>query len=125
MDINNTLEEWMEVKQKLSEYKAKENQLRRELCKRILRGIVKGSRSEIVGKYKVTATAKINNTVDEEVLLTIWSDLSDSEKACFKFSPQLILKQYNDLPEDAKTIYSAITSRPGLPSLSLKEKKDK
>lgn len=121
MENQKALEEWMKAKIELEEIKKKEMNLRLVLCKKILKGIVKGSRSENIGEYKVTATAKINTSVDEDALSEIWNDLSNEEKACFKYKPSLILRQYNSLPNEKKRIYSALISKPGTPTLVIKE----
>lgn len=124
MESEKTVVEWMKVKKEIDELKKKENHLRIQMCKSILKGMIKGSRSEVIGKYKVTATAKINTSVDEEALLEIWPDLSDEEMACFKFPPKLNMRQYNSLDPEKKRIYSALISKPGLPTISIKEVKE-
>ena len=111
---------WVAAASALKKAKEYELILRTEICDHILDGKVKGSKTAIIDGYKMTASAKVNDSVDSELLQAMWSDLSPAEKSSIKFKPSLVAKVYKTL--DAKSnIHRAISSKPGTPSLELKQ----
>lgn len=115
------VEKWIITKAALDEIKKEEMELRKELCDYILEGNIKGSKKKLIGKYQLTASAKLNSSIDKEVLNTIWEDLSVEEKACFRFDPKLVAKEYKKLSPEYTILHSAIVDKPGAPTLSFKK----
>lgn len=119
MTIEKKIGEWIIQKHKLDVAKKHELELRKEICEHILQGKIKGSKKSTIGTYVLTATAKINNKIDAELLESIWESLSDKEKACVKYKPSLIAAEYKKL-KGAVKLHRCIDSKPGTPALTLK-----
>ncbi len=116
---NALIEEWGEAKTALANSKAAEMELRLKICKHILDGKKKGAKKGVIGKYVLTATAKLGTKVDKDALKSIWPNLSKEERAAIRFKPDVDAKEYKKL--DKKSIlHQVITSKPGTPSLELK-----
>jgi len=113
------IEYWIWIKNKLDVAKKEELETRKEICEHILQGKIKGAKKGTIGKYILTATAKMNNRVDAEFLKSVWESLSDKEKACIKYKPSLIAAEYKKL-KGAMVLHRCIDSKPGTPALALK-----
>lgn len=119
-----TVQEWATAKLKLAELKETELELRKEICDHILGDKIKGSKKGVIGSFTLSASAKLNQTIDKELLKSIWPDLSIEEKKCIKFDPKIVAKEYKTV--DAKSnLHQAITSKPGTPTLEIKGVKEK
>ena len=68
-------EEWLEVSAQLRTLKAKELKLRDKIVKPLLEDKLEGAATSYKKGYKVTATARVNRTLDRELLEAIWEDL--------------------------------------------------
>lgn len=110
---------WILAKTKLDAAKKQELELRQTICEDILKSQVKGSKKITVGKFTLTATAKLNEKVDADLLKSLWENLSDEEKGCIKFKPSLKAKEYHKL-KDACLLHRAVDSKPGAPTLNAK-----
>ena len=115
MEVKN----WIFAKEKLAKAKEYELDSRKEICKHILGDKIKGAKKGIIGKYILTATAKMNDKVDAELLESVWKELSPKEKACIKYKPSLIAAEYKKL-KGAIILHRCIDSKPGTPALALK-----
>lgn len=113
------IRKWIFAKNKLNATKAEELRLRLLICDYILAGETKGSKKSIIGGFTLTATTKLNSKIDADLLNTIWKGLSEEEKACIKFAPSIIAKEYNKL-KGVQVLDRAIDSKPGTPSLAIK-----
>jgi hypothetical protein len=102
--------------------KAKEIELkmRNKICSEILVNKIKGTKTENIGKYKVSATAKLNTKIDKAELAKLWENLTTIEKAAITFKPELIAKNYNRLDKKC-LIHKAVIAKPGTPALAAKE----
>ncbi len=117
------IKEWIIMSSRLKDIKESEMELRKDICDTILAGKIKGTKSSTFGVYTMTATAKLNGKLDKELLQSMWSDLSEEEKACFKFDPKLIDKEYNKL-DSKSNVHRAIEMNPGAPNLKIKSIKE-
>lgn len=117
------IKDWSVWKDRLAMAKEKESELRKVICSKILRNKEKGTVNDILFDIPLKAVAKINRFVDREALRSIWRDLSKKEKACIKFKPELVEKEYKKLPKDSK-LHSVIETKPGMPSLEVKKDGD-
>lgn len=118
MDKSKVLE-WMKLAADLKNLKAKEMELRKELCEEVLGDKVKGTDHLIVEGLDLAATGKVNTTLDPEMLQSIWNDLSQKERDCIVHKPSLVAKNYKDL-DGTSTLHQAVTTKPGAPSLKVK-----
>jgi len=110
---------WVIAAHRLKEAKETELNLRVPICEQILDGKIKGAKKGSIGRFTLTATAKINNKVDAELLKVGWEELTPSEKACIKYTPSLIAEEYNKLKGVVK-LHRYVDSKPGTPSLAVK-----
>lgn len=117
--ITAKVKEWLNAKKKLDHYKDNEMSLRKTICSFILGTKTKGSKTDMVGEFKMTATAKLNTVIDKDALKAIWPDLSKQEKACIRFKPELVAANYKKIPANSK-LHQVITDKPGAPTLVLK-----
>lgn len=113
------LQDWQKAKDTLAEAKEKEMELRREICSEILGDKLKGTVHLKKFGLDAAAAGKLNTSLDADSLKPIFKKLSPEEKACIKYKPELIAKQYKLLPDDS-ILHQAVTSKPGTPSLTIK-----
>lgn len=113
------IEEYLEHKQKLAYFKDLEGSHRRVLCAEVLGQKVKGVAHLIVEDLDLAATAKVNLSVDADLLKGLWKDLAPEERAVIKFKPEINGTLYNKLPADSK-LKRLVTVKPGMPSLEIK-----
>lgn len=110
---------WITSKEKLDNAKSMELKLRLQICEHILDGKAKGSKKATVGKFILTATAKLTEKVDPSLLDVFWPELTAEEKDCIKFKPSLKAKEFHKL-KDAMLLHRAVDSKPGTPTLILR-----
>lgn len=122
MDLQ-IVQEWLGAKKALDIAKSRELHLRNAICNEVLQGKLKGVAHQIVDGYDVAATAKLNLSLDKELLDSIWNDLTPLEMESIRFKPELVAKQYNALDGSSK-LHLAVTSKPGTPSLAIKPLKE-
>ena len=111
---------WSELSTDLLSIKKRESSLRKKIADVVLNGKKKGIKHEILENLKVSATGKINLTIDKEGLRAIWSDLSKEERACINFDPSIVVSKYNKI-SDESPLKSVITAKPGHPGLKIAE----
>lgn len=121
--MEETIKTWLVLSKQLSGLKEIELELRNRICEKVLKDTMKGSKTDTIGKFILTATAKTNKKVDKDLLKTLWSDLSKEEKTCFEFNPKLVEKNYKKIEKDSN-LHRVIEEKPGTPSLKLKSIKD-
>lgn len=118
-NIDKDIATWQRLVNKLADTKAAELAMRLKIAESILDGKVKGSKTTVIGKYKMTATAKVNTKISREELQSMWKALLPEERQAVKFDPSLIAAEYKKLPNDS-ILNNAITVKPGTPSLEIK-----
>jgi len=109
---------WLEIKDQLDENKAHEMKIREQIAEHILDGKIKGAKKGSIGPYSLTATGKINYTIDNEFLQAMWPNLTSAEKEAIKYKPLIVASKYKTLDANCK-LNKAITSKPGAPTLKL------
>lgn len=113
------IEDYVIAKAVLAEAKKEEMRLRKILIAPMIDGKLEGSVTQQFGDYKVTATAKVNRTIDVAVLDAIWEDLDDFGKAAVQFKPSLLLKEYRELEAEGHMLMEAVTVKPGTPGIKV------
>lgn len=85
-----------------------------------------GSVSEEALDIKVTATWKMNRTVDAASLKAKWNDLPEIVRDAFTWKPELVLKQYRAIEAANPAAYAAlaafVTTTPAKPALKIERK---
>lgn len=117
MSIN--LNDWVDIKNQLTELQAKERSMRTLLAESLLGDKQEGSLTGLIDGVKCTAKAVMNYTVDRAELDMIWDSLTEEEKACIVFKPSVKPGAYNKLKNP--TLARAITKKSGLPQLEVKD----
>lgn len=119
----NVYEEWLAVSADLKRVKALELKLRNKICSEMLEEKLEGAVTElkIKGKFKVTATAKLNRSVDRSMLDALWDDLTEDEKECIDWKPSLKLGEYKKVEMSGGKLLDAVTVKPGQATLKIIE----
>ncbi len=112
-------EEWLDLSDQLRSLKALELKLRNRIAAPLLSEKVEGTVSSTNTKYKITATARVNRTIDRELLEAIWEDLSLDEQECIDYKPSLVLSNYKPYEETGGKLMEAVTVKPGQASLKI------
>ncbi len=111
---------WQKAKVASDKAKEKENKLREKICTEILGDKLNGVKHFKDFGLDAAATAKLNVKLDVDILKSIFKELSPEEKSCIKYKPELVNKNYKELPEDS-IFHSAVSSKPGTAALTVKE----
>ena len=119
LTIEEKVELWKTHKNLLDISKAREMELRRDICNHILEEN-KGKQSgmKLIGNLKLKAKIGVNVKFDEPLFNTLFDDLSDEEKSCVKFKPQLVSKNLKELDESSQ-LFLCITEEPSTPTLEI------
>lgn len=119
----NLYEQWLQAAADLKRMKGEELALRLEICKDVLGDKLEGTQNEFADnhRFKITATAKLNRTIDRSVLETIWEDLTDEERQCIDYKPSLVLGNYRQIEEEGGKLIDAVTVKPATPTLKIVE----
>lgn len=112
---------WVKADKELKAAKKKELELRMAICAHVLSDKLEGARTFRDHGFKITATAKLNRSIDREVLETIWNDLTDVEKECIEYKPSLKLAQFKKVEQTGGLLMDAITVKPATPTLTIVE----
>jgi len=117
-----TFLKWAKISADLKKIKAEEAALRKKLCSELF--------NNRTGEFKevwedddivVKGESKVTRNIDKVALLSMSSELTDEERECIKYTPELVLRPYRKLPEDSK-LHEIITEKPAMPTLSLEFK---
>jgi hypothetical protein len=111
--------DWQRAKARLDGAKKYELELRNKILPQVLEGKQSGSKTTVFGGFKVTATARLNYTIDEAELDILGEALTEEEKACVEWKPKVNVTRYNKLPE-VSALRQAVTVKPGQGALSIK-----
>lgn len=114
-----TYEEWLEVQAELRTLKARELKLRDRICAKILEDKLEGAVTIKKPGYKVTATARVNRTIDRETLEALWEDLTPMEQESIDYKPNLVLANYKKIEQTGGKLLEAVTVKPGQASLKI------
>ena len=120
-DMEATVYAWEYAKSVLDGAKETEMALRTRIWDYVLEGLNKGSKTKKIGGVTVTATAKLNASIDKDALKSIWADLKKEEKAAIKFDPKIVAALFGKLPENS-ILNQVITHKPAAPSITIKKK---
>ena len=112
-------QQWLDATNELKSAKDKELELRNLICEEILAQKLEGATTVHVPGFKVTATAKLNRSVDREVLEAIWDGLPDEEKECIDYKPSLKLTAYKKIEIGGGKLLEAVTVKPAQATLKI------
>ena len=115
----NIYEDWLDAVEKLKDAQEWELRIRNSICELHLEDVLEGSKTETFEDLKITATARLNRTVDRVVLDSIWEDLTPEEQAAINFKPDLRIGLYKPIEASGGLLLEAVTVKPGQPSLKI------
>jgi len=116
--INELYSDWLQEKKNLSESKKKELELRSQIIDSLITNETKGVFKFTEGGVKLTVGLGTRMNIDISVLDTLMSELSDQEKECVKYLPNLVAKEMKKLKGD-ELLFEAIIEKPSLPTLKI------
>jgi len=116
--------EWKTMDAALKALKEREMDLRKEIVNEIVTNI-KGKVSLNMDGLKVKASKVVNTKIalKGDDFYDVFDTLSDEEKACFVFKPDIVAKNLKAL-EDRKNVNAMLESKPGAPKLIVEFSKE-
>jgi len=122
------ISEWLVAQARLRHYKKLEADLRCEICDDMFGGRTGrfSEKSELDlenGQHvMVKATSVTNRSVDEEMLHQLYADgfLTEADNLCFVRKLAIVEKYLNKAPSTSN-VWKAITEKPGMPKLEVKQ----
>lgn len=112
---------WKRLSATLKTVKRQEMELRKEIAESILNGQI-GTVNVNMHGFKIKAQQSTRKLVDNEALLSLWSDLSEAEKEAVKWKPEIIERNYKQLSEK-DILDSVITMKVNAPTLKIEKVK--
>lgn len=113
---------WKKLQATLKTIKAQEIKLRKDIANEITQQKV-GTTNINRFNYKIKAVQQTRIKVDNEALLSIWSDLNEDEKDCIKWVPEVVKSKYKSL-SDKSTIDTVLTTVLSAPTLTVEAIKE-
>ena len=113
------VEAWIEADKKLTEVKALEIFLRKQLAPIVLNGKLEGTVTGIIEGRELKAVAKLNYRIDKNLYNEHRQELTAEDKLALRFKPELALGVYKKLPDTSILKDKLVTAKPGTPSLTL------
>jgi hypothetical protein len=107
------------LKNELAELKKMEMDLRLEVAEEISNnqsGVHKWEAETV----KVKVTNGLNYRLDKEILERNWDMMSQDERDCVRFKPELNLRDYKQMSDDVELLEEAITITPAAPVVDIK-----
>jgi len=122
------IEKWIIAKQQLKEAKESELRCRADIYEEIAKThstiLPYGKQSltikHVEGSYKVIINVRNRFTIDSKELKAIWPSLSTEEYKIFKFKPDLIMSEYEKIPEQSM-VHTCIQQKPAMCTLKIEE----
>ena len=118
------IQEYLRVKAEFTKYKGLELKERNKIIGSFRYDNKEGVNHKTIDEADVdiAVTTKINRSIDKAALDTVWNELSDAEKECFNFKPELNKKAFHALIDagEADRVMSLITEKEGQASVAIK-----
>ena len=116
------IEEYRVLKDAFTVLKAQEAKMRVEILEALFSSDGTGTFNTAVGDYNVKGIFKNNYKLDVDLTNENWDEMSQAERDCIVYKPNLIMKEYNKLEDDeAPMLDDYITVSPAMPSMEIKE----
>jgi len=116
---SNKIAQYLEAKNSLAHYKKLEAELRIDLLDDLFPSAGEGTLNTVVGDFIVKGTFKNSISIDKDILERTIGDFEEEELECISFKPALSLSKYKQL-DDRSNIDECLTSKPSMPTISIK-----
>ena len=117
------LVEYREIQKQAKAIREKEVELRKKIASYLLKGKGEGTHKFDFGDFEVKAVKKMNYSLDDDLLSTLWEDMSNEEREAVKFKPSLVIREYKQIePESRETLDLCVVVKPGMPTISIIDK---
>lgn len=117
---------WVECKRAENEFTTRRREIEEEITLALnLPESMEGSQTEVVGRYEVKITGRMNRKIDAEKLqdIALEHGLSDHLPVLFRWKPEINMTLWRHADESiTRPLMAAITTTPGRPSFSITEK---
>jgi len=114
-------DEHMAAKSKLDFWKKKELELRNEILESMSGEKDEGVVTLDEKEFQIKATYVMNRVIIKDVFDSVYNKLSDEEKECIKFKPEVVLKNFRKLEDKGESaLLDAVTLKPGQGSIKIK-----
>jgi hypothetical protein len=121
------IEEWYGLNEDLKVMKADELRLRKKVFAKYFNNPEEGINSYDVGSgHVLKGTHKLNRSIDEKALTDLpgTKAMQAAIKACIKWKPSLVKKEYDRLSDKLKRqLDKAVITKPSTPSLQIVQPK--
>lgn len=119
-NMNEVIENWVAAKNELAALQKVERELRAQIAETVLEGKLEGSKTSIIGDWKLSATAVINYTVDSDALELRKAELSAADWAAMTFKPTVVASKLKKLSNDS-VLHKIVSAKPGMAQLKVIE----
>lgn len=122
-NLTTKIQEYFEIQTELKKLKAKENKLRLSLVGTVFpKDVLEGTETRFKGKYQLKASFKLSYKVSKSDYATVEDLMTDAEKDCINWKPEVSLTRYRLLDENERaTLDECITVKEAMPSLDVME----
>lgn len=118
--MNELIEEWANVKEELARLQKKERDLRLQIAPEVLKDKLEGSKTDTIDGWKLSATAVINYSVDEDELELRKNELTQRDWEALRYKPSVVAARFRRLDNDS-ILHRIVTAKPGMPQLKVVE----
>lgn len=122
MTITDKVEQLAHLQSELKMLKEKEMALRLEIHSEVNKGRGPGTYRDDFGSLRLKTVVRYNYTFDKEALEENWNQLSEEEKECVRWKPELNKRQYDKLEMDESEILNdLLIIKPGTPTITVED----
>lgn len=124
VSIETLARSWLDAKRDEDEAKARRQAIAKAIAERCPSDEMEMTDRRVFGDLQMVITRKLTRTVDAK-LSEYWSGLPETVRDCFRWKPEVNLKNLRALefaaPEQYDIAASFITSKPAPPSIEVEE----
>ena len=119
------INEWIEAKKKLDEYKKLESELRMSILTTVWPNSHEGIFKKEIEGIEIKGTFENSAKIDVAELEQLEESMTEDELDCITYKPSLSMTKYKALAdEERETLDECISFKPAMPTLSIKEIND-
>lgn len=120
MNITNDIHEWQLLKRKLDELQSQEREARIKIAALMLGDKIEGATTQVLGDYKMAATAVLNYSIDKDLFAAVNADMTQQDWTAIEYVPRVKASAFKKLPADS-IVHRFVKTTPGLSQLKIVE----